>query len=310
MSITLQTFIRAVEYWVPCADGGLLEFGDGLYGTGRHLEALSRQMCFGREEGLPGQAWVAGHPLILKKFEGSYFRRTAAAHAVGITCGIALPLFADGALTAVLVLFCGEGTARAGAIELWRNLPPESTGMALLDGHYGNTGTAFERASQGTVLPKGTGLPGKAWESRKPVFQADLGVGSGFVRAQTAEQVGINRGLALPCSTVDGSTQVLTFLSAQATPIARRIEIWEPASSSSTTPASFDLKAGFCEVEGVLSAEPGQVAMQSSDDFLVQVCTSRAPVIRKPSGDSNRGNRVAWPVLFEGTVTAVVALDL
>jgi len=47
----MQTFIRAVEYWVPSSDGSILEFGAGAYGTGRHLESLSHQMCFGLGEG-------------------------------------------------------------------------------------------------------------------------------------------------------------------------------------------------------------------------------------------------------------------
>ena len=33
------------------------------------------------------------------------------------------------------------------------------------------------------------------------------------------------------CATLDGSNQVMAFLSALATPIARRVEIWEPDAS-------------------------------------------------------------------------------
>ena len=65
-------------------------------------------LCFGRGEGLPGQAWEQGRPLVLKIFENSYFRRTAAAHAEGITCGIAVPIYAGDFLTSVLVIFCGD----------------------------------------------------------------------------------------------------------------------------------------------------------------------------------------------------------
>ena len=41
-------------------------------------------MRFGFDEGLPGKAWAAGHPIILKEFENSYFKRTEAAKAVGL----------------------------------------------------------------------------------------------------------------------------------------------------------------------------------------------------------------------------------
>ena len=99
----MKTFIRASEVWVPSDDRTMLEFGGGLYGEATRFAAISRSLCFGRGEGLPGQAWEQGRPLVLKVFEGSYFRRTAAAHAEGITCGIAVPIFAGDFLTSVLV---------------------------------------------------------------------------------------------------------------------------------------------------------------------------------------------------------------
>ena len=89
----MKTFIRAVEVWLPDAGHTLLEWGGGLYPDAPRFGAVSRAMCFGRAEGLPGQAWELGRPLVLKRFEGSYFLRTRAAAAEGLTCGIALPYF-------------------------------------------------------------------------------------------------------------------------------------------------------------------------------------------------------------------------
>ena len=56
---TMNTFIRAVEYWLPSRDGSILEFGAGIYGSSRQFEAISRNLCFGRGEGLPGQAHMS-----------------------------------------------------------------------------------------------------------------------------------------------------------------------------------------------------------------------------------------------------------
>ena len=313
----MNTFIRAVEYWVPSDDGSLLEFGAGLYGTSRHFEALSRELCFGRGEGLPGQAWEAGHPIVLKSFEGSYFRRTAEAHAVGINCGIAIPMYAGDKLSSVLVLFCGEDTSLAGAIELWCAKPAISPDMTLVDGHYGNTGDAFEFISRSTVFRKGTGLPGQAWAAQKPVFLPDLGRSSGFLRADSAQKVGINRGLAIPYVMADGSVYVLTFLSALATPIARRVEIWQPGSTPHTHHTA-QLSAGFCEVEGTLVGT-AQAAISPSAEVPVKVALATAlPVVRKRDPSAalanpviiTDGSMVALPVFFEGQVTAAVALYL
>ena len=229
----MKTFIKVIESWLPSGDRTVLEFGGALYGEHSRFGAASRQMCFGRGEGLPGQAWEAGHPIVLKEFEGSAFRRIAAARAEGLTCGIAVPIFAGDFLTAVVVIFCGDDAAHA-AIELWGNEPERSKDMSLVDGYYGTTAEAFEFLSRRTGFRRGHGLPGAAWESGLPVFVADLGRGAGFMRADSAVKVGINRGFAMPCSTRGSGHYVMAFLSALATPTARRFEIWRPDATGET----------------------------------------------------------------------------
>lgn len=221
-----KTFIRVVEAWVPDADGSLLEFGGGWFGGATRFRAATEKLCFGKGEGLPGQAWEQGQPIVLKDLENSYFRRGAAARAEGLTCGIALPLFDGERLQAVVVLFCGDDEAHAGAIELWR-CPAGEHDMRLVDGYYGTTGDTFEFISRATAFRRGTGLPGQAWERAAPVFLPDLGKGSGFLRVDGALKVGINRGFAIPCPTLDGSSQVIAFLSALATPIALGVQLWD-----------------------------------------------------------------------------------
>jgi len=40
------------------------------------FKAVSENALFAYDEGLPGKAWAAGHPVILTKFANSYFKRT------------------------------------------------------------------------------------------------------------------------------------------------------------------------------------------------------------------------------------------
>jgi hypothetical protein len=115
---TRKTFIRAVEIWVPTPDRQQLQFSDGFYGPLAEFRAISETMRFGFDEGLPGRAWSAGRPVILKEFSNSYFKRIEAAKAAGLTCGVALPVFTGPQLKAVVVLFCGDDEAHVGAIEL------------------------------------------------------------------------------------------------------------------------------------------------------------------------------------------------
>jgi hypothetical protein len=291
-----KTFIRVIEYWVPSEESGVLEFGGGLFGTATRFEAASRNLCFGRGEGLPGQAWEAGHPIVLKEFEGSYFRRAVPAKAEGLTCGIALPIFKGQQLSAVVVIFCGDDAEHAGAIELWANDPAESKDMDLVDGYYGTTGDTFEFISRATSFRRGNGLPGMAWDKQTPVFLPDLGKASGFLRADGAIKVGINRGFATPCSTIDGTNYVMAFLSALATPIARRVEIWEPDVTGTQLLRSF----GFSEAEGMLGESEIVAASEDASNALGRAFATGVPAVAAPM--------IAIPIAPEGNITAVMAL--
>jgi hypothetical protein len=299
----MKTFIRVVEVWVPDAEGGLLVLGSAHYGAARRFGMSSREMCFGRGEGLPGQAWEAGHPVVLKEFEGSAFRRTAAAHADGLTCGIALPVFAGPALKAVVLIFCGdspeETEQQAGAIELWRNAEG-SPDLLLEDGYYGATSNVFEYISRRTAFRKGTGLPGIAWETGLPVFMDDLGKSGRFLRADSAQKVGINRGFAMPCSSSGSDAYVMAFLSALATPIVHRFEIWLPVPGG----APLRRREGFCETEGVLDG--GNAAAPPA---LARALATAVPQVDAAT-DSQSLAVVALPVLASGQVVAVVGWSL
>jgi hypothetical protein len=307
----MKTFIRACEVWVPSADRTMLEFGGGLYGKAKRLAAVSRALCFGRGEGLPGHAWEQGRPIVLKVFEGSYFRRTAAAHADGITCGIAVPIFAGDFLTSVLVIFCGDDEAHAGAIELWHNDPAESADMTLVDGYYGTTADTFEYMSRRTTIRRGNGLPGMAWESGTPVFMEDLGKASRFLRADSAIKVGINRGFAIPCPVRSADNYVLTFLSALGTPIARRFEVWQPDASRQ----HLQLMGGFCEAGGRIDAVPEHLALDYGQGTIGKVFLTGVPAVSDNASSEPAGygaaaeigleSLLAMPVIQAGRLAAV-----
>lgn len=309
--MTTKTFIRAVECWVPGVDRSLLEFGGGLYGDAKRFAHASRNLCFGFGEGLPGQAWEAGHPVVLKDLAGANFRRTAAAQADGLSCGIALPIFAGEVLSSVLVIFCGDDEEHAGAIELWRNDPGPSKDMTLVDGYYGSTGEAFEYSSRRTAFRRGHGLPGLAWDSGLPVFMGDLGHGSRFLRADSAQQVGINRGFALPCSSLGDAHYVMSFLSALATPLVRRFEIWLPDASRTRLQRSY----AFCEGEGVLRGEAP--VLERGQGCIGRSFATGAPALSEDAGSeplvgpaaaaAGLQRLVAVPLLQQGRLMASVA---
>ncbi len=224
----MKTFIRVVELWVPDRTRTRLEFGGSLCSAEfSEFKAVSENALFAYDEGLPGKAWAAGHPVILTKFADSYFKRTDEAIEAGLTCGVALPVFAGEFLMAVMVLFCGDDEKHVGAIELWHNDAEVSHEMGLVDGYYG-TADMFEFNSRHTKFPRGFGLPGRTWKAGMPLIIKDLHNSKGFLRWEEASEIGINCGVGIPYTTGNDQTWVMTFLSAQATPIAKRFEIWVP----------------------------------------------------------------------------------
>jgi hypothetical protein len=311
--LNTKAFVRVAEIWVPTPDGKQLRFLDGLYGPLGEFRAASEQMRFGFDEGLPGKAWASGHPIILKKFENSYFKRTQAAHAVGLTCGVALPVFAADQLIAVVVLFCGDDDAHVGAIELWHNDPDTSYEMRLVDGYYG-TADMFEFNSRHTRFPRGYGLPGRVWKSNMPVLMKDLYNSKSFQRWQQAVEIGINRGLGIPYPHKSGKTWVMTFLSARDTPIARRFEIWKPSAAGD----ALILDAGDCDQTPDLAKDYQAVAIGKEDGTIGEVWSTGVPAVRATLADdpSLAGRSaaaaglhamVAVPVMSERSPKAVVA---
>lgn len=313
----MKSFIRAAEIWLPAQDHTLLEFGAGLFGDALSFGALSRSMCFGRAEGLPGEAWEQGHPVLLKQFDESNFRRAGAAHMAGLTCAVALPFFRAGELSAVVTLFGGDDQASRGAIELWRNDPRISSDITLMDGYYGGLPPEFEQLSRDAYLPRGMGLPGMAWQRDEAVMLGQVDASTSFLRGEAASDAGICRAMALPCHSSTNASYVLTLLSGEATPIARRMERWVYDSVT----ARLVMAAGHCEVEGDLGDKVATLSLSEADASIgllvsegIPALTDAARQLTGPWGAAAARAGVqgclCLPVLVEDKVTEFVALYL
>lgn len=293
------SFIRIAEIWLPSQDQTLLEFGGGLFGPATVFATATPSLRFALGEGLPGLAWQEGRPILLKDFDSPHFLRAAAAQEAGLGCAIALPLFVGSVLKAVVVLFGGNEEARSGAIELWHNSPRVTTDMTLVDGYYGTASDSFEVLSKDTFLPRGTGLPGLAWQRGATVFMEDLGASPRFLRGATAAESGITRGLALPCPTRTDEAYVLTLLSVLGTPIAQKMESWTPDAGREQLQRGF----GFSETQGNLSGLMDTIALDTVSTSPV----ARAFLTGVPTIDDSTIN---IPVVADGEVCEVLALSL
>lgn len=301
----MKTFIKVTEIWVPTKDRARLEFSAGLYGPLNEFRVASEKESFAYDEGLPGKAWAAGHPVVLTEFDHSYFKRTKSAKRAGLTCGIALPVFSGEFLMAVVVFLCGDDQHHAGAIEVWSNSAGKNTELAVIDGYYG-TLDDFEGISRKMKFTRGSGLPGQVWETGMPVLIEDLGQSPAFIRSADARKAGITTALGIPVSVVGDQVYIMTFLSAKATPIAKRLQIWVPDESGQRLVC----QAGYSKQNDELAEIFETVSVRKGEGLLGRVWLTGVPVIRNNSGctlaEGGLSSMLAMPVIEGGHLKAVV----
>jgi hypothetical protein len=304
----MKTFIKVIEIWVPDKQRTQLEFGSGLYGALADFKSASEQQYFAYDEGLPGKAWAAGHPIVLSQFERSYFKRTEAAQKVGLTCGIALPIFSGDFLMAVVVFLCGDDAEHAGAIEVWCNNAVNGETLHVMDGYYGSL-EYFEAISRQINMAKGQGIPGLAWETGMPVLMEDIGKIDEFARSASAQQAGITTGLGIPAGKNDELTYVITFLSAKATPIAKRIQLWIPDQDGKQLVCQQSHSKNSNDLAEMFET----ITVDKGEGSLGRVWLTGMPIIagnqeeseHKPELDS-LNSMLAIPVIGEGHLKAIV----
>jgi hypothetical protein len=311
----MKTFVKVIEVWVPDRERTLLELGAGLYGAYQEFRQVSELKRFFYNEGLPGRAWAAGKPVVLTQFDDSYFRRIDAARQVGLTAGIALPVFAGSFLLGVVVFLCGDEEEHAGAIEVWGRDAEKTSEMTLLDGYFG-TLERFEWISRHVNMARGHGLPGAVWDTRLPMLIDDLGHSDAFLRSTNAEQAGIDTGLGIPCLRGANEVYAVTFLSARNTPIARRFEIWVPTGSGGLV-----FKAGHCDQGIDIEMNYCSSSIAKGEGTIGRVWLTGVPAVcedldsdNSVAGRSARladlNSMLALPVIDGVELTAVVAMYL
>jgi hypothetical protein len=311
----MKTFVKVVEVWIPDRERTRLELGAGMYGSYRAFRQVSELKRFHYNDGLPGRAWATGKPVVLTQFDDSYFRRSDAARQVGLTAGIALPVFAGSFLLAVVVFLCGDDEEHAGAIEVWGQDPANPEEMTLIDGYFG-TLKKFEGITRHVNMVRGQGLPGRVWEMRLPLIIDDLGHANTFLRSRNAEEAGMTTGLGIPCLRPSGQLYAVTFLSARDTPIARRFEIWRPAGGG-----GLSFESGHCDQDPNLELGYCSSSIAKGEGTIGRVWLTGVPAVcedlstdKSVAGQSatlaGLHSMLALPVIENAALTAVVAMYL
>ena len=301
----MKTFIKVTEIWIPGKDRTQLELASGTYGGLEDFKIASEQTRFNYYEGVPGTAWAMGHPVVVKEFTHSYFKRTDAAKKACLTCAIGIPVFSGEFLMAVVVFLCGDDEDHAGAIEVWSNDPDVDDGLGVIDGYYG-TLDYFEFISRKTRIMKGFGLPGRVWEKGLPLLMTDLGQSESFIRGRDAKNAGITTALGIPLPDNAGFVYLMTFLSAKATPIARQLEIWMPDQKRER----LIFNDGFSAKKINLAEVYSEKTFAKGESGIGHVWLTGMPAIVEKNEVENSIATLLMPVINHGLLKAVVVFCL
>ena len=307
------TFIKAAEVWLLDSSGTLLEFGSGFFGSARRFAAMTRQMCFGCGEGLPGRAWEEGQPLVLRDFTPTNFRRKTAALDAGLGCAVAVPLFMHGALTSVLVLFFGHEVNAQSALELWRK-DTDSGVMKLVDGDFAQQLKDAPSRPVVDVMP-GAELPALASQREQAVFMERFSGGANDSAGESAAEW--TRALAIPVSTKEHLAFVINLIASTALPIARRVERWVPVEGDSMLRRDY----AFSEMHGRVSETPAFLPKYDTSGSIAKAFNTYIPIINElPASEygapaaaaATIGSKalLAIPLISNNRVVEVVALYL
>lgn len=294
-----ETFIKVTEIWGLDESGGSLVLQSGIYGRhGRFREAAERAR-FGWGEGLPGRAWAELRPVIMRDLASGGFKRTEAARADGLTCGVALPIFPGDGRVAVVVFFCGGQDRESGAIEVWSRSQHSPEMLVLQEGYYGSL-SGFEETSRSVRFRQGDGLPGVVWEVSRPCIMADIGGSGPFYRAQAARNAQLSTALGIPCSFGGEDLSVLVLLSAKPLPIARRYEIWAPTADGKT------LRLAFVVNNGEPGTPDASLRVRRDEGTVGRVWATGFPLALEDAPDAGGFRVVALPTFVGDAVSSVV----
>lgn len=303
-----QSFVRAIEVWRP--DGNLLQRDSGAYGALAEFEHASVQLVLEKGQGLPGAAWATMRPEVWHEL-GPRFLRADPARVAGIGAAVAIPFFHGSELVAVVAFYCGSREQSEGCIEVW-----DATGKGELehaDGYYGGL-TAFEVVSRQCTFARGVGLPGLVYLHGVPQIIDDLKKSSSFLRAAAARQSGVESGLGIPLYCGGIIEQVVLFLSAASTPLARGFEVWLPGEDDRLRRGQAfyapELDA-FSEARRELTFEPGEDLVgrvfDSALPFAISTATRAYPQL-DAAREAGIDLALALPIDDGRSVLAVVLM--
>lgn len=128
----------------------------------------------------------------------------------------------DAALPRILQAICETTEWDFG--EVWHvNLADDRLHCAAIWCQPAHRFPCFEQSGRDITFEMGRGLPGRVWESDKPVWMSNVTCDASFVRASVAQQEGLHGGLGVPIRADGQVLGVMTFFSHQSRQLDRNL---------------------------------------------------------------------------------------
>lgn len=218
-----DTFLSVVEIWRPDVTRTHLKWMGGHYDAAPAFGEAARGTTFRMGEGVPGQAWETGKPVLLDGLVGTNFVRNVAAAEAGLGSVLAIPFRRNNQVEAVVLMLMSVRNDLCGVAEVWRPAD-DGEGLALDRGYYSSL-TRFGAASKQVRFGRGEGLPGRVWQTGRPHVAPDVSRWDAFVRRSPAEADHITTGVGIPLFVDDQLESVVTVFGTREVPLARDVTV-------------------------------------------------------------------------------------
>lgn len=218
-----ESFLSVVEIWRPDGTGKRLKWAGGHYEAAPAFGEAARETTFEMGEGVPGQAWETGKPVLLDGLVGTNFVRTVAAAEAGLGAVLAMPFRRNAKVEAVVLMLMSVRRDLCGVAEIWR--PAADGGALALDRGFYSALTQFGAASKDVRFGRGEGLPGRVWQTGRPHVAPDVSTWDAFVRRSPAEADHITTGIGIPLFVDDELESVVTMFGTREVPLARDVTV-------------------------------------------------------------------------------------
>jgi len=227
----------------------------------------------------------------------------------GHRSGAAVPLVDRGRLTGVTTLDFEARAAAPLGLEVWTGQPGRDE-LRLADHVYQDL-DHLGRLSPHLAFPRGSGLPGTAWEEAIPQLVSDPAGDPRFLRRSGARAGHLATALAWPVTARGRLGGVLTLLCGAPAPAACAIELWTPGTRGRSLRVV--KRAGVYPGAPATAAASRRMDLAAGEDWIGRAWAGRQPTIAEGPDLGREGGAgdgldfgLALPVIVLDDVRAVI----